>query len=239
MIEAARPATIARERLGEALGHIQELVDPPPAVARVSELIARAIGALYSVQSSRAEDPEHVAGVRQAMAYLSECLERLQDVDVRAAAIESATATVARTLSVLYPISKVQERGGLPSAPPPLEALPHDVRRSTQRMAIEADVGFQSDSNFYTGFTEDVSEGGLFVATYQLLDLGTETAVSFTLPDGHLVSAMCKVRWVRELNEMTPDMHPGMGLQFVSLSGEDKSAIEAFLSHRPAMFYDD
>lgn len=239
MIEAIRPATMAREQLGEALGLIQEIPNPPADVNKVTELIAQALGALFAVQSSEPEEPAHVAGVQQSMGFLSECLERLQEVSVRGPEVDNATATIARTLAVLYPISKVQEKGGISQTPPPPQAMPHDARRSTQRLAIDADVGFQSESNFYTGFTQDISEGGLFLATYNIQDLGTEMAVSFTLPDGYLVSAVGVVRWVREYNEMTPDIHPGMGLQFTSLAPEDKHAIETFLDQRPAMFYDD
>ncbi len=64
-------------------------------------------------------------------------------------------------------------------------------------------------------------------------------ALSFTLPDGYLVTAEGRVRWTREYNDMTPDMHPGMGLQFMSLSKNDKAAIDRYLAERPAMFYED
>lgn len=237
MIPAIRPAGLAREKLGIALGQIQEIPDPPSGVRDVMELIAKAIGALYAVQSSEPDEPGHVAGVKQSMGYLSECLERLQDVG--GDAIDAATSTVAQTLAVLYPVSKVQEKGPLPIEQPTSHPVPSHPSRITQRMVMETDVGFQSESHFYTGFTQDISEGGLFLATYDVKDIGTKMAVSFTLPDGHFISCVGVVRWLREYNTMTPDVHPGMGLQFSELNSEDGQAIEGFLAQRPAMFYED
>ena len=119
------------------------------------------------------------------------------------------------------------------------DKLPEDPRRSLQRVAIEADIGFQSDNNFFTGFSEDISEGGLFISTYDFKAIGTDIDVNFTLPSGHTVIAKGVVRWVREVNPLTPDMLPGMGVQFIDLGADDKSAIETFLSQRAPMFYDE
>lgn len=236
MIRAARPAAIARENLGTALGQIQEIPDPPGDVQHVTALIAQALGSLFAVQSSEPEEPAHVQGVRAAMAALSQCLERLQDVTVRGREIDAATGTIARTLAILYPISRVQERGPLPSEPTATKPIPHDTRRSTERVGIEVDVGFASESQFYTGYTQDISEGGLFVATHDLKKIGTKMAVSFTLPDGYLVSAVGVVRWLREYNDLTDDISPGMGVQFIDLSKDDRGAIEKFLTVCPGIF---
>ena len=239
MIRAVRPAAMAKEMLGTALGQIQDIQQAPVAVEKITELIAQAIGALFAVQSSEPDEPGHAAGVQQAMGYLSTCLERLQEVTIREPAIDAATATLARTLAVLYPVSRVQQKGPLPEQPSEPRRLPHDPRRITQRVGIEVDIGFQSENNFYTGFSQDVSEGGVFLATYDILERGTKMAISFTLPDGHLVSCTGVVRWSREHNDATPDVYPGMGVQFQDLSAEDRRAIDFFLQKRPAMFYED
>ena len=239
MIPAVRPAAIARAKLGESLGQIQEIPKPPDDVQEIIGLIARALKALFDVQSSAPEDPIHVSGVRQSMSFLSECLERLQDVSVRGPELDAATTTLAKTLAILYPISRVQERGPLVVDTGPLKPLPHDSRRATQRMAVEVDVGFESESQFYTGFTQDISHGGLFVATYDLKEIGTEIAISFNLPEGHLVSCLGVVRWTRIFNPTTPDVYPGLGVQFRDLTDEDRQAIETYLRERPAMFWVD
>lgn len=239
-IEATRPATIARDRLSTALQLIQEVPNPPPALEKATAFIAKSVGALFSVQSSSPEAPEHTAGVRHAMQHVASALEAMQDVQLKSREADNATAELARTLSVLYPISKVQERQQKGEAEPrPSQPLPDDPRRKSLRLTIETDVGFQTESNFYTGLTQDISEGGLFLATYELQPIGTKMAVSFSLPDGHFVSCVGVVRWIREYNEMTPDIHPGIGLQFTELQAEDKQAVEGFLHRRPALFYED
>ena len=116
------------------------------------------------------------------------------------------------------------------AAPPP--AIGEDERRVNARHCFAVEVDFESDSNFYTGFTEDISEGGLFLATYQLQPQGTEIDVDFTLPDGHQVKTVGIVRWLRDLRDDNPDARPGMGIQFVTISEEDREAIQIFLGIR-------
>ena len=241
-VKAARPAQLARETLGEALGLIQDITNKQLDVDRVTASIAKAVGALFAVQSSEAFETAHTAGVLQAMDHLRNTLELMQEVKGEDAALTSATQTIAKTLAMLYPISKVQERQSIqPAAPAAVmgEQLPHDKRRSVQRVAIEADIGFQSDSNFFTGFSEDISAGGVFIATFEILPIGSILQVNFTMPDGYLISTSGIVRWVREYNELAEDAEPGMGIQFDGLLADDKTIIESYLSQREPIFYDE
>jgi uncharacterized protein (TIGR02266 family) len=100
-------------------------------------------------------------------------------------------------------------------------------------------VGLRSESNFYTGFSDDVSEGGLFVATYSLLPVGAHLQVSFGLPNGQEIVAEAEVRWVRDPMVGDMSLSPGMGVRFTSLSAEHLTAIRSFMLVRPPMFYDD
>jgi uncharacterized protein (TIGR02266 family) len=240
-LKATRPAHMAREMLGEALGQIQDIRDARLNVDGVTASIAKAVGALFAVQASEPEEPAHRAGVCQAMDYLRGTLAQMQEIIGDEPALANATKTIAKTLAILYPVSRVQERQSmLPGALPAAirGEIPHDTRRSVHRFSIDTEIGFQSESNFYTGFTEDVSEGGLFLATYDCRPLGAPLYISFTLPNGHLVSVEGIVRWVREYNHKEPNMMPGMGVQFTSLKTDDKVAINRFLTQREPMFYE-
>ena len=97
----------------------------------------------------------------------------------------------------------------------------------------------RSESNFYTGFSDDISEGGLFVATYSLLPVGARLTVSFGLPSGEEILAEAEVRWVRDpmLGDMS--LSPGMGVRFTSLAPEQLTAIRKFMDVRQPMFYDE
>ncbi|HUT77346.1 MAG TPA: TIGR02266 family protein [Polyangia bacterium] len=241
MILAAEPATRARELLGEALGGIQNITNPAIDADQVMTSVARAVGALFAVQKSIPGEPAHQAGVCQSMDHLRETLRLMQEVRGEDPALQNATAAIAKTLAMLYPISKIQERQSIQLDRPPSiigSRLPDDPRRHVQRVAIEADIGFQSDSNFFTGFSEDISTGGIFIATFDDRPIGSKMTINFTLPDGHLVSALGVVRWIREYNDTTPDVQPGMGVQFTALADDDRGRINSFLERREPLFFD-
>jgi uncharacterized protein (TIGR02266 family) len=113
-------------------------------------------------------------------------------------------------------------------------------RRSATRHEIELEVGMETDHNFYTGLTQDVSSGGLFVATHQLKRIGEHIKLKFKLPNmAAPVELDTEVRWVREAGPMNHGMEPGMGLKFINVPAEVKAAIESFLKQRDSLFYDD
>lgn len=152
----------------------------------------------------------------------------------------SSLVAVEQSIGLLNPSYEPQFLPNRDTHPaPPPAPIAEDDRRACSRHSFEVEVGFESDSNFYTGFTEDVSEGGLFLATYQLKPRGTEIEVEFTLPDGHQVTTVGIVRWLRDTHDDNPDARPGMGIQFHALSGEDREAIQIFLGIRTPLFYDD
>lgn len=111
---------------------------------------------------------------------------------------------------------------------------PHRIQH---RVPMQCQVDFHSDDNFYSGFSSNLSDGGLFVATVNLQRLGTEVDVNFTLPTGEHIQAKGVVRWVREVNDRIPDAFPGMGVQFTDLAEEAQAAIHRFLQQREPMFY--
>ena len=134
----------------------------------------------------------------------------------------------------------MSSRGTLPTLPddadesgerPPLSG----DRRSSPRIAIEAQLGFESETNFYTGFGQDLSDGGLFIATYNMLPIGNEITVTFGLPEGREITADGRVVWLRE---PLGDAPPGMGVRFQGLDDEDRAAILRFIEEREPVFYD-
>jgi len=112
-------------------------------------------------------------------------------------------------------------------------------RRIHKRVPMEADVNFQGLSNFYTGFAEDISCGGLFVTSYCLQPIGTHVDLSFTLPNGYVVVTPGQVRWLRDIRDPDDDTSPGMGIMFEDLKSEDRKQIEAFIQERSPLFYDE
>jgi len=100
---------------------------------------------------------------------------------------------------------------------------------------LEVEVGLVGENNFFAGLSMDVSEGGLFVATYQPGAVGTRLMLSFVLPDGHTVTTPGEVRF---LMDPRGDMPPGMGVAFVELSDQDHQAIRRFCKMRRPTYYE-
>lgn len=235
-----RPVDKARELLGACLGKLQDIQYTGLNVQTLVGKVAGTVKTLYDIGQYDPLDPPHKEGIKIALDLISQTLSSLQDVDSNDPAIYESSRIMAKVLSILYPISKVQESAVPPLeryAPPQKEITPHP-RRTMPRIALKADIGIQSENNFYTGFSEDISEGGIFITTYDFKPIGTQINITFTMPNGYVIMAGGTVRWLREFNPTTPDMKPGMGIQFEELSPEDKAQVDEFLQTSAPMFYE-
>jgi uncharacterized protein (TIGR02266 family) len=115
-----------------------------------------------------------------------------------------------------------------------------EARRAHPRHDInDLEVTLESESNFFLGLTENLSEGGLFIATHLVKPLGTRIEVSFSLPNvPEPIKAIGTVRWVRVYSE-TSDTGPGMGLRFEDIQPQQVAQIRDFLATRAPLFYDE
>jgi uncharacterized protein (TIGR02266 family) len=112
-------------------------------------------------------------------------------------------------------------------------------RRQEPRHTVAVAVTFESEHNFYTGLTSDLSGGGLFVATHEIRQVGERIQLHFTLPTlREPIDALTEVRWVRPTEMPGGGGEAGMGLQFLQLTPRAKEAIKAFLKKRDSLFFD-
>ncbi len=102
-------------------------------------------------------------------------------------------------------------------------------RRLKPRIRLETAIDLHSKSNFFTGYTENISDGGIFLATEDPFVEGTEVDLAFTLPGGVEVRARGTVRWVRDETE---GLSRGVGIAFTYLSPSAQEAIQSFLLKR-------
>jgi uncharacterized protein (TIGR02266 family) len=120
----------------------------------------------------------------------------------------------------------------------PMSASLSTDARAHRRLLLELEVSLQSDSNFYIGLTENLSNGGIFVATYLVQPIGTAVALTLRLPNRKLpLSLGGRVRWIRAFSE-TLEAPPGMGIEFETISEPDARAIREFLAARTPLFFD-
>ena len=108
-------------------------------------------------------------------------------------------------------------------------------RREAERHACAIELEFSIDSHFFTGLSEDISEGGLFVATYERLPIGTRLALSFELQDGP-VEVRGEVRWVRDADQF--EGWPGLGIAFTELPAEAVERIASYCARCPPLYVD-
>ncbi len=117
-------------------------------------------------------------------------------------------------------------------------AAPETARvERASRVRMEAAIDSRSDSNFFTGFSPDISEGGVFVATVRTVPRGTPVELDLRLPGGRPMKVSGVVDWTREANNKTPELMPGLGVRFTELPPEVAAAISAFVGAREPLFF--
>ena len=113
-------------------------------------------------------------------------------------------------------------------------AIPDGDRRIDARVAIETDVSLESDSQFFSGLTGNLSAGGVFVATYRQLPVGCTVVLTLTLPDGEL-RVKGTVRWSRDTSS---GASPGLGVAFDELPPGASERIARFCELRAPLLHD-
>ena len=242
-------AAQSRVMLGNVLEVLQKDPNLPQDVLSVIENIARAIGALFEAEHA-SSDVDGKASVRHAMGALSQTMALLQDVRSRHEGIEAATHTLAEVMGLLYPLSQaltvrppapaqaIAERGrAVASAAPVAPAVALRATMPGEREHLEANVGATTESNFFVGFSGEIAEGGVFVATYLAMPIGARVEVLVTLPGGFEKTIPGTVRFVRDPMDMESD--PGIGVRFDRLDAEARELILRFIRKRPPLFYDE
>jgi uncharacterized protein (TIGR02266 family) len=246
----------ARALLSETSRALQ-LAPATPELERVIESVALASGALYALEATGPVSEDYRA-IRGAIKHLSDALSLLQTLSATPG-IDSALEGLARTLALLYPVARTHQRkrrqvimdifgepdsmvGLARPAPEPLGEAPRqpgfsgaNKRDGGDRVFLEVDIGFASQSHFYTGLSRDVSRGGVFVATYEPQPPGTEMVLHFVLPNGRAVKARGVVRWTVEARD---DLAPGMGIAFDDIASEDLGAIVDFCGERSPLYHE-
>lgn len=112
-----------------------------------------------------------------------------------------------------------------PSYAPPVDPA---GRRVFRRKDIEVAVDLFNANTFFTGFTENLSEGGLFVATAAPMQLGDELEIRLRLMGREPRTYPVVVRWIRP-DAAIGGLPAGMGVQFLDLSEDEKIRLQNFV----------
>jgi uncharacterized protein (TIGR02266 family) len=84
-----------------------------------------------------------------------------------------------------------------------------------------------------SGFSVDISSGGLFLNSESLLNVGDKIRLNFTIPDENKVfNCNASIAWVNIKDDpVKPTLPPGFGVQFIDLPLDSIKAIQRFLKH--------
>lgn len=97
--------------------------------------------------------------------------------------------------------------------------------RKHLRQPVILKVDYRDVDKFFTNFAENLSEGGMFIATSRLLKPGTTLLIEFLLPETSLkIKTRAEVVWIRT-NSESPAKRRGMGIKFQDLRPQDKAKI--------------
>ena len=204
----------------------------------LAQHLAQAQGKLFQASQQPEDSPAGVDMMRRAMEFLAQSLKVLQDIESSSDAVATAASSIAQALKALHPvIEEVKEQSKKRSQPPP--PADDEISDDTMKVNVNTMLNLNTDHQFYNGFSENIEEGGIFVATFDPKPEGSKVLVNFKLAGGRKVAARGIVHFVIEYNPLATEMAPGMGVRFTDLLANDKVAIEEYLKQREPMFYDD
>ena len=82
-----------------------------------------------------------------------------------------------------------------------------------------------------------IEHGGIFVATNNILDAGTELILRVCLPGELEFEAEAVVTWARETRD--GESEPGVGCKITRIDDEGRKLVRRYVRNREPMFYDD
>ncbi|MCK5798076.1 MAG: TIGR02266 family protein [Deltaproteobacteria bacterium] len=104
-----------------------------------------------------------------------------------------------------------------------------DNARRFRRADVVMEVHYRSAGSFLVSYSLNLSKGGLFLETDDLLPIGTRLSVSFTIPGAaQAVEGQAEVIWLRE--NPSDEGPRGLGLQFDALEKNIGKQIDAMIS---------
>lgn len=211
-----------------------------PALAQSSE--ATELSQLRSVLEERERE---VAGLKARIAELEADLPEYRvktlpppstatrSVNIEGTVLKGSEAPLTDSVALDWPLQRVAVTYRANSVPP-TPGTP--ITRQSERQRCEIQIEFTEETHFYAGLTQDISEGGVFIATYHLRPVGMRIDLSFVLPDGVEVHTTGIVRWLRD--GTTDGLRPGMGVAFTNLKPESLESINRYCRARAPIYMD-
>jgi len=96
-------------------------------------------------------------------------------------------------------------------------------RRRQERIGLKVPVDYSSVDAFFTEFTSNINEGGMFIEMEQLPEIGADIQLQFRLPGvKQPLQVEARVAWV---SDGKADAPVGAGVEFKNLTAEAREQI--------------
>lgn len=243
IVGAPSSATSALEHTAQAMSalYAAETEAPTESATRANlkkalDELTHALDALHELPERRGALDRATSAVAHALAYLYPSVTAAKRKRREVPSPGAVASGERQSLRALAGAEAIPITSPLPDGPRERQSeRPVHEQRAAERAHVEVDVGLLSDSNFYTGFSGDISEGGVFVATGKPLAPGTNVTLYFVLPGGRAVRVAGHVRWSRVAESGRVS---GMGVGFSELRPSDRAAIAEYCATRPPLFHE-
>ena len=203
---------------------------------------------MEQLKSTKAEVTQYQDRLNQVHAETASLAQQLGPVAQKQKRFEEALAMVRQNISDIAPSSGSAPVPPPPKAPPaPPASRPQAAAAKRQarvplemELSFEIDLGKDSEHNFYTGLANNISEGGVFISTTQVLDIGTKLKFPIILPGMSQPEVVGgAVRWVRREGRAEENVPSGIGIQFTEISPNLKKQINHYIQNRESIFYEE
>jgi uncharacterized protein (TIGR02266 family) len=101
--------------------------------------------------------------------------------------------------------------------------------REHQRIPYAVQVQFRTASSFLVAYSVNLSRGGLFIETDQLVSPGTEVSLQFAVPGTGPIMARGRVAWSRE--QLDSNGPRGIGVEFDDIGTSIGPVIDRLVSN--------
>lgn len=200
---------------------------------------------LAELRSALDERERELEGLRARIAALEGTSEHPSPADSTPPAPDSSIGPIGEHTSRPMPASDTDtaeleaqfqyiEVTYRPGTVPPSVAPP--MMRRNERLQCEMRIEFNEETHFYAGLTQDISQGGVFIATYHLRPVGMKLNLTFTMPDGVEIQTVGTVRWLRD--GALEGSRPGMGVAFGELEPQALLSINRYCHARAPLYMD-
>lgn len=234
----------ALEAIAGSLSLIHQLAQPPAISPYAGTMVASNQAQAYPPQAHAPQGSGPATQPSQAMAYQA----RPEPAPQVAYAPQAAPPApqmwqpqAAAAPAYAQPAAPAYAQPAAPAYTPPTPSKPAPPGTPAGALRVEAALGAHSGTNFYKGLSGNdvIDSGGIFVATYQIPDIGRSLSIRVSMPGGYEFEALGVVRWTREAPNSGSDSSPGFGAQFTQITPEGRQLVYRYVRNREPLFHDD